>query len=59
MMTSAGGFCASAAACPERAVLGAATQIVLSQQTSNLDTAAEWFDTLTAGGIEGLIVKDG
>ena len=42
----------------ERALSGLASPIVLCQQTSDLAIAEEWFRTLTAGGIEGLVVKD-
>jgi ATP-dependent DNA ligase len=42
----------------EQALSGLASPIVLCQQTVNVATAREWLDTLTAGGIEGLVVKD-
>jgi ATP-dependent DNA ligase len=31
---------------------------VLCQQTEDLATAREWLNTLTAGGIEGVVIKD-
>jgi hypothetical protein len=31
---------------------------VLCQQTQDLVTARDWLDTLTAGGIEGVVIKD-
>jgi ATP-dependent DNA ligase len=42
----------------ERALSGLASPIVLCQQTTDLSVAEEWFRTLTAGGIEGLVIKD-
>jgi ATP-dependent DNA ligase len=42
----------------EQAVSGLASPIVLCQQTDDLSTAREWLRTLTAGGIEGLVIKD-
>ncbi len=42
----------------ERALSGLGSPIVLCQQTEDLVTAREWLRTLTAGGIEGLVIKD-
>lgn len=42
----------------ERALSGLASPIVLCQQTADVATAREWLRTLTAGGIEGLVIKD-
>ena len=42
----------------EQALGGMASPIVLCQQTDDLALAREWFHTLTAGGIEGLVIKD-
>ncbi len=42
----------------ERALGGMGSPIVLCQQTDDLVLAREWFSTLTAGGIEGLVIKD-
>lgn len=42
----------------EGALSGLASPIVLGQQTDDLAAAQEWFATLSAGGIEGVIVKD-
>jgi len=42
----------------EQALAGMASPIVLCQQTDDLALAREWFHTLTAGGIEGLVIKD-
>ena len=42
----------------ERALAGLGSPIVLCQQTEDLVTAREWLRTLTAGGIEGLVIKD-
>jgi ATP-dependent DNA ligase len=42
----------------ERALLGCTSPIVLCQQTDDLATAREWLRTLTAGGIEGVVIKD-
>ena len=42
----------------ERALSGFASPIVLCQQTDDVATAREWLRTLTAGGIEGLVIKD-
>ena len=42
----------------ESALSGVASPIVLCQQTSDDAVAREWFATLTAGGIEGLVIKD-
>ncbi|MGO4600086.1 ATP-dependent DNA ligase [Terrabacter sp. 2RAF25] len=42
----------------EQALAGIASPIVLCQQTDDLALAKEWFHTLTAGGIEGLVIKD-
>lgn len=42
----------------QRALAGIASPIVLCQQTDDLALAREWFQTLTAGGIEGLVIKD-
>lgn len=41
----------------EQALAGMASPIVLCQQTDDLTVAREWFRTLTAGGIEGLVIK--
>jgi hypothetical protein len=42
----------------QRALLGCTSPIVLCQQTDDLATAREWLRTLTAGGIEGVVIKD-
>jgi hypothetical protein len=42
----------------EQALAGMASPIVVCQQTDDVVLAREWFHMLTAGGIEGLIVKD-
>src|SRR6476469_4058683 len=42
----------------EQALAGIASPIVLCQQTDDVALAREWFQTLTAGGIEGLVIKD-
>ncbi len=42
----------------EAELSGQGTPIVLCQQTSDEATAREWFTTLTAGGIEGLVIKN-
>jgi ATP-dependent DNA ligase len=42
----------------EQTLGGMASPIVLCQQTDVVVLAGEWFRTLTAGGIEGLVVKD-
>lgn len=42
----------------EEALRGMDSPIVLCQQTDDVALAREWFRTLTAGGIEGLVVKD-
>ena len=42
----------------ERLLLGQAPPIVLCQQTSELEVAEDWLTTLSAGGIEGIVVKD-
>ncbi|KRF35523.1 hypothetical protein [Terrabacter sp. Soil810] len=42
----------------EHALGAIASPIVLCQQTDDLLLAREWFGTLTAGGIEGLVIKD-
>jgi ATP-dependent DNA ligase len=42
----------------ERTLSGLASPIVLCQQTDDRRVAAEWLDTLTAGGIEGVVIKD-
>jgi ATP-dependent DNA ligase len=42
----------------ERALSGLGSPIVLCQQTEDLATAREWLNTLTAGGIEGVVIKD-
>jgi hypothetical protein len=42
----------------ERALSGIASPIVLCQQTDDVMTAHEWLRTLTAGGIEGVVIKD-
>ena len=42
----------------ERALSGLTSPIVLCQQTADVATAREWLRTLTAGGIEGLVIKD-
>ena len=42
----------------ERALSGLASPIVLCQQTDDVTTAREWLKTLTASGIEGLVIKD-
>lgn len=39
-------------------LLGQAPPVVLCQQTSDLGVAEDWFATLSAGGIEGIVVKD-
>ena len=42
----------------ERALSGLGSPIVLCQQTDDVAIAREWLRTLTAGGIEGLVIKD-
>ncbi|GAA5025321.1 hypothetical protein GCM10023258_18140 [Terrabacter aeriphilus] len=42
----------------EQALAGMASPIVLCQQTDDVALARKWFHTLTAGGIEGLVIKD-
>ena len=42
----------------EQVLAGIASPIVLCQQTDDVALAREWFHTLTAGGIEGLVIKD-
>ena len=42
----------------ERALLGLTSPIVLCQQTDSQAIAEEWFRTMTAAGIEGVVVKD-
>lgn len=42
----------------EQVLAGIASPIVLCQQTADVTLAREWFHTLTAGGIEGLVIKD-
>lgn len=42
----------------ERALSGVASPIALCQQTAEVAVAREWFETLTAAGIEGLVIKD-
>lgn len=42
----------------ERALSGLASPIVLCQQTDVEAVAAEWLETLVAGGIEGVVIKD-
>ncbi len=42
----------------ERQLSGVGPPIVLCQQTADLAIASEWFRTLAAGGIEGLVIKD-
>ena len=42
----------------ERALSGLGSPIVLCQQTEDLIIAREWLNTLTAGGIEGVVVED-
>lgn len=42
----------------ERALSRLGSPIVLCQQTEDLVVAREWLTTLTAGGIEGLVIKD-
>lgn len=42
----------------EKALSGVAAPIALCQQTTDPVLAREWFNTLTAGGIEGLVIKD-
>ncbi|MHA3838275.1 ATP-dependent DNA ligase [Terrabacter sp. AAH1] len=42
----------------EQALAGMGSPVVLCQQTDDVALAREWFQTLTAGGIEGLIIKD-
>jgi ATP-dependent DNA ligase len=41
----------------EQAMAGMASPLVLCQQTDDVVVAREWFQTLTAGGIEGLVIK--
>lgn len=41
----------------EGALSGLASPIVLCQQTDEQAVAEEWFRTLTAGGVEGLVIK--
>ena len=42
----------------ERLLAGAAAPITLCQQTTDEAEAQTWLDTLSAGGIEGVVVKD-
>ena len=42
----------------EQQLSGVGTPIVLCQQTADPAIAREWYRTLTAGGIEGLVIKD-
>ncbi len=42
----------------ERALSGLGSPIVLCQQTDDILLARQWLQTLTAGGIEGLVIKD-
>ena len=42
----------------ERVLSGLASPIALCQQTDDEQVARDWFATLTAGGIEGLMIKD-
>jgi ATP-dependent DNA ligase len=42
----------------ERELLGMAPPITLCQQTHDEAVARRWFETLSAGGIEGVIIKD-
>ncbi len=42
----------------EQVLSGVASPIVLCQQTDDVMIAREWLRTLTAGGIEGLVIKD-
>lgn len=42
----------------EQVLAGLASSIVLCQQTADVALAREWFRTLTAGGIEGLVIKE-
>lgn len=42
----------------EQAISELGSPIVLRQQTDDVATAGEWLRTLTAGGIEGLVIKD-
>ena len=42
----------------EKVMSGVASPIALCQQTTDPLLAREWFDTLIAGGIEGLVIKD-
>jgi ATP-dependent DNA ligase len=42
----------------ERLLAGAGSPIVLCQQTADAAVASEWLRTLTAGGLEGVVIKD-
>lgn len=42
----------------EQAMLGLGSPLVLCQQTADPAIAREWLRTLTAGGLEGVVVKD-
>lgn len=42
----------------EEVLAGLSSPIVLCQQTADVELAREWFRTLTAGGIEGLVIKE-
>jgi ATP-dependent DNA ligase len=42
----------------EQQLSGVGPPIVLCQQTADPAVAGEWFRTLSAGGIEGLVIKD-
>lgn len=42
----------------EAALSGLASPLVLCQQTGDEAVATDWLETLTAGGIEGVVVKD-
>jgi ATP-dependent DNA ligase len=43
----------------EQALIGISSPIVVCQQTADEAVARDWFETLTAAGIEGLVIKDG
>jgi ATP-dependent DNA ligase len=42
----------------ERELSGMAPPITLCQQTDDMAVAQRWFETLSAGGIEGVVIKD-
>lgn len=57
MKTCARSRCVNVAACLSALCLGWHHRSCCGQQTTDLAVAEEWFRTLTAGGIEGLVIK--